>query len=277
MEWLWLILLGLGNGAYAVMVGSGGGYIMVPVLLIFFDIEPQVAAGTSLALIAVTTLSGSMVYRRMGFIDRRSGYLFAAAAIPGSILAPLALKSVTSGTFTFLFGLLLIGIAAFVLLRPHPSKLPSPSPEKVQRPVSSLARSRRIRAKGGQVFEYTVNEPLATSFNFFLGFVSSFFGTGGGFMRIPVLVTVFGFPVRVAVATSIFALSFYATAGAATHAALGHVDWYPTFVMAGIGMLIGGQIGAKLAQKVRGVWVLRIMVTVLLVLGVRLIILSIQG
>ena len=269
MEWLWLILLGFGTGTYGILVGAGGGFIIGPVLLIFFDIEPRVVAGTVLALVAVNSLAGSQAYRRMGLVDYRSGFLFAAAAIPGSVLAPFVLSSLAGGTFRILFGLLLIALAIQIVVTPLLS-LPS---HQSNAPASGLlVRSRRIVTGSGEVFHYEFSEASATVFNFALGFLSSFFGTGGGFLRTPILITAFHFPVRVAVATSVFTLSFYTTAGAVAHASLGHIDWYPTFVWAGIGLVAGGQLGARLAGKVKGPWILRLLLVVVLALGIRLLI-----
>ena len=269
MDWLWLLLVGLGTGGYGVMVGAGGGFILGPVLLIFFDLEPRVVAGTALALVAVNSISGSQAYRGMGLVDYRSGLLFAAAAIPGSVLAPFVLTSVTGDTFRILFGLLLIGLGIQMMVR---LTIPQRSHDNPRHVVGKMVGSRRIVTSSGQVFQYEFSEAWATSFNFVLGFISSFFGTGGGFLRTPILVSVFGFPVRVAVATSVFTLSFYTTAGTITHASLGHVDWFPTFVWAGIGLVIGGQIGARLAGRVRGEWILRLLLVLVLAMGVRLLI-----
>ena len=274
MEWLWLILLGLGTGGYGVLVGAGGGFILGPALLIFFDMEPSTVAGTALALVAVNSISGSQVYRRMGLVDYRSGLLFAGAAIPGSVMAPFVLGSVGTGTFEILFGLLLIGLAVQMTLRPS---IPESSTSKSNPSAGILVRSRRITAVSGQTYEYQFNESAATAFNVLLGFISSFFGTGGGFLRTPILVSVFGFPVRIAVATSVFTLSFYTTAGAVTHASLGHVDWYPTFLWAGVGLVAGAQVGARLAGKVRTTWILRLLLILVLTLGIRLLIQGIQG
>ena len=268
MEPLWLLLLGFGTGAYGVLVGAGGGFILGPVLLIFFDLEPAVAAGTSLALVAVNSISGSQVYRRLGLVDVRSGILFAAAAIPGSVLAPFVLTAVAGGTFKILFGLLLLGLALQMVVRPSVAE----SQQKLRAKVGAMVGTRKVATDDGQVFEYQFNEAAATVFNVVLGFISSFFGTGGGFLRTPALIYFFNFPLRVAVATSIFTLSFYTTAGAITHASLGHVDWYPTFVWAGIGFVAGGQTGARLSSRVRGPWVLRLLLIVVLGLGVRLLI-----
>ncbi len=135
--------------------------------------------------------------------------------------------------------------------------------------------NRRIVTRAGQVYEYGFNEALAAAFNGLLGFMSSFFGTGGGFLRTPVLVSFFNFPVRVAVATSVFAITFYAAAGAVTHATLGHIDWYPTLLWTGIGLAVGGQIGARLSPRIRSVWILRLLAALLLAAGIRLILLGI--
>ena len=263
------MLLGFGTGAYGVLVGAGGGFILGPALLIFFDIPKENAAGTALALVAVNTIAGTPVYLRMGRVDRRSGLLFAAAAIPGSVLGAFALTAVAGSLFRILFGFLLIALTVQMTIGHRFRRKLSPSARKAP-PKGRTVRTRRIATKDGNTFEYTFNEGTATGFNIALGFLSSFFGTGGGFLRTPVLVATFGFPVQVAVATSIFALAFYTTAGAVTHAALGHVDWWPTFVWAGIGLVAGGQVGARLAPRVKGVLILRLLWIVVLALGVRL-------
>ena len=276
MDWLWLLLLGSGTGAYGVLVGAGGGFILGPALLIFFDLNKETAAGTALALVAANTISGAPVYLRMGRVDRRSGVLFALAAIPGSVIGAFALIAISGSIFRILFGLLLIALAIQMLVGQGISRGSSP-PKKATIRVGRMVRTRRVTADDGQVFEYTFNEGFATAFNVVLGFISSFFGTGGGFLRTPILVSVFGFPVQVAVATSIFALAFYTTAGAATHAALGHVEWWPTFVWAGIGLVAGGQVGARLAGTVNSVWILRLLLVVVLALGVRLLVEGARG
>lgn len=269
MEWYWLILLGLGTGTYGVMVGAGGGFILVPALLILSDLEPAVVAGTVLALVAINTASGAQAYLRMGLVDRRSALLFAGAAIPASVLAPFVLAAVAGTTFRVLFGLLLVALAVQMLVRP---RIRQTSHRKGRRIFAATVRSREITTAQGEVYRYEFNEAVAMAFNGGLGFISSFFGTGAGFIRTPVLVSVFNFPVRVAVATSVFAMAFYTAAGAASHAGLGHIQWWPTFVMAGVGLLIGAQIGARLANVVTGPWIMRLLLILILAMGTRLVV-----
>ena len=270
MQPLALALVGLGAGAFGVMVGAGGGIIMAPVLLLFFDIDPAEVAGTSLGLVALNSFAGAAAYSHMRLVDRRSGLLFAAAAIPGSVGAPFAVAAVAPEQFRAILGALLLALAVHMLVRRTGTE------RRVERRAAPrrgrIGWRRKVRHVGpaDRVYEYDFNEGLAMAFNALLGFVSAFLGTGGGFIRTPVLVAGFGFPVRIAVATSVFSLAIYATAGAAVHAGLGHVDWYPTFVWAGAGFLVGSQVGARLGSRVPVVWIMRLLAAVLIVMGASL-------
>ena len=276
------LVLGVGTGIYGILVGAGGGVILVPCLMIFFGVDPTIAAGSSLALVAINSISGTIAYKRAGFIDMRSGILFSIAAIPGSLIAPRLLTAAPDELFKILFGLLLIGLAALIAFKPgereveNPSELESVSitgsvDSDIPRWLNFTITKRSILSSKGKEFNFQFNESLATAFNLLLGFISSFFGTGGGFIRTPVLVSGFKFPVQVAVATSIFALSIYATIGAAVHTYLGNVDWYPTFLYSGLGLVIGGQIGARLMEFVKGSIILKILLFVVLIMGIYLI------
>ncbi len=68
MEWP-LLIIGFLTGVYGVMVGAGGGFILVPILVLFWGIDPSTAAGTSLALVAINTWSGSYGYRKIKLLD----------------------------------------------------------------------------------------------------------------------------------------------------------------------------------------------------------------
>ena len=284
VEWLILAAVGFVTGVFGVLVGAGGGFILVPILRIFFDKDPAIVAGTVLALVAANSISGAFAYRYMRVVDKRSAYLFAAAAIPGSVIAPFVLKKALEGlpgVFDAMFGLLLVILAVRIATQQFDSGRQSRLGRARSRRRSFInpqtLHRRRITAESGETYRYRLNERWAVLINFVLGFISSFFGVGGGFLRTPILVYAFGFPVQVAVATSIFALSFYTTAGAATHAFIGNIEWFPTFVFAGIGLVTGGQIGARLSGKVQGPWIMRLLMFVILAMGVQLVIQGIWG
>lgn len=266
MDWLYLLILGIATGIYGVMVGTGGGVILVPTLLILFNFEPAIAAGTSMVLVAVNSFSGSIFYIRENLVDKRSGLMFALAAVPGSLIAPFVLKEVSPEAFRILFGILLTSLSIFLIYRTFITR-------QISSEVSNKIRfgSRQYRwTSGKEIYSYKYNEILAALFNFCLGFISAFFGTGGGFLRTPVLVTFFGFPLRVAVATSIFALSIYSTTGAAVHTVLGHTEWFPTVLAVSPGLLLGSRIGVWFSSRVPSKGIVVMLSILLMVMGVRL-------
>ena len=272
LELLFMALAGVGSGAYGVLVGAGGGFILSPVLLLLPNAAPEKVAGTVLAAIAINSALVAWTYRDVRVVDYRSGWLFAAAAVPGAIIGAIGVGAAPPELFRTAFGVLLILLAVQLAIRPYVVRANRDRKRRrFQRLLAITRRSRRVRTRDGQEYDYEFNEALATSFNVALGFLSGFFGIGGGFLRTPILILAFGFPARVAAATSVFALAIYGTAGAVIHGAQGHIEWFPMLVFAGVGLTIGGQIGARISRYVRGVWVLRMLLVVVLALGAQLV------
>ena len=270
LDWILMVLLGVFSGAYGVLVGAGGGFILSPMLLLLFDTEePEMVAGTVLAAIAVNSILVAIRYIRTKVVDYRSALLFAGAAAPGAVIGAFGVSAVAPEIFRTLFGILLLLLALQLAFRPNIVRVLRIG--QARRLISLPVSQRHITTATGQEYWYEFNETLATSFNVVLGFISSFFGIGGGFLRTPVLVLAFGFPVRIAAASSVFALAIYGTAGALTHGYLGNIELFPTLLFIGTGLAVGGQIGAMLSGRIGGVWVMRMLLVVVFLLGARLI------
>lgn len=278
-----LAAMGFGTGVLGSLIGAGGGFILVPLLRILFDKQPEIIAGSALALVAINGVMSAFTYRYMRLVDDRSAYLFAAAAVPGAALAPFALKGALSGipgAFDALFGALLIGFALRLVYLKITARSPKPptkeSREKRAR-KARLLRRRLILTRSGEVYRYRFHETYAVIANFALGFVSSFFGIGGGFLRVPILVSMFNFPLQVATATSMFSLVFYATAGATAHLILGNIEWFPTVLCAGAGMMLGAPVGAKLSTVISGKWIINLLMALIAVIGAQMLIQAATG
>lgn len=78
------ILLGLIASSYGVIIGAGGGFIFVPLLLLFYDITPAEAAGTGLLIVLISSLSGVFSYIKQKRVNYKIGLLLAIGAIPGT-------------------------------------------------------------------------------------------------------------------------------------------------------------------------------------------------
>ena len=196
---LGLVALGFCASGYGVLIGSGGGFIVAPLLIILFGMDHNIAVGTSLFTVALASISGSISYLYLKRVDLRSAFLFSLAAIPGALLGILGLKAVTEGPFEVIFGSFLSLLGLYVMLRPEYKAKPPPEGvvRGIRRPGPARAfgaSMRRIKTTNLGTFRYMYNEPGAVATNGLFGFLSSFFGMGGGPVRTPMLVYLFRFP-----------------------------------------------------------------------------------
>ncbi|MGD9734125.1 MAG: sulfite exporter TauE/SafE family protein [Solirubrobacterales bacterium] len=267
MSYVLLALLGLAVGAFGTLVGAGGGFILTPVLLILYpNLAPATITSISLLVVFFNALSGSLAYARLRRIDYRSGARFAAAAIPGSVLGALAVRSVPIRAFDAIMAIVLVASAVAVIrLKPHAER-PYPKGRTVRREIVD---------KLGVTYRYRVALRRGTIYSTGVGFVSSFLGIGGGIVHVPLMVGTLGYPTHVATATSHFVLVFITGAGSATHLVGGALtvgDGLRRALALSLGVLPGAQVGARLSQRFSGPFIRRLLGFALLALALRLVI-----
>ena len=263
-QFVLLAALGVGVGTLGTMVGVGGGFLLVPVLLFLFpDAEPATIVTMSLTAVALTGASATVGYRRQRLQDLRTGAIFIATAAPASVLGALLTRATSRGAFDVVFGAVLVVGALFIAWR---GLRLAAAPERSRR-----GRERRIVDRSGRVFEYRVNEPLAASIAPVAGFFASFFGIGGGIAHVPVMMLALRIPSAVAVATSQLELMTASAAALAVHAAftLDQPELWLRALIVGGGSAAGAQIGVRLARLVGGRFVLQVIAGGLLLAGVR--------
>jgi uncharacterized membrane protein YfcA len=266
LEIVGFVALGIGIGTLGTLIGAGGGFILLPVLALLFPAEPTgPLTATSLAVVAANATSGAIAYGRQRRIDLRSGLAFAAATLPGSVAGALLARSIPRGAFDIAFALVLLGLAVLVV-RVRPDQGP-PAPEG-----RAWGRtSRELVDAEGTVHRYAVPLPLGIGISLGVGFASSLLGIGGGFIHVPALIAILGFPVHIATATSHFVLAIMATAGTITHIATGDLAGvWPRALYLAIGAIAGAQAGARLSTRVHGVVIIRLLAGALVIVALRL-------
>lgn len=250
--------LGFLIGSFGTLIGAGGGFLLVPLLLLGYRFPPATAVGTSLALVFLNALSGSIAYLRQRRVDLPLGWKFAAATVPGAIAGAYVARVLSSGLFSVVFGVVLVIIAA--LLFSGITAAPSPR-----------ADLRQIVDTRGEAHVYHVDARKGVLVSLLVGFMSSVLGIGGGIVHVPFLIVALGLPVHVATATSHFVLSISAFVGAMTFLALGHVQLKTAAVM-GVGILVGAQLGARTSLKVGAKVIRQILAASLTLVGIRMLI-----
>ncbi|QAA75834.1 MAG: hypothetical protein BIP78_0066 [Candidatus Bipolaricaulis sibiricus] len=266
MHYLLLVALGGGAGALGTLIGAGGGFILVPILLLLYPHESALTISSiSLAVVLFNATSGSWAYARMGRVDYRSGLVFAAATVPGAVAGALTVDYVPRLAFNAIFGVLMIVVAGYLFTRRK---------ERTQLRRSPRARLtvRTVVEKGGATYTYAYDRRWGVGLSVFVGYLSSLLGIGGGIIHVPALVRVLHFPVHIATATSQFILAIMAFAGTAVHIATGSFSPESAFriLALGMGAVAGAQGGARFSTRVRGVWLLRGLAVALALVGVRI-------
>jgi len=261
-----LCLLGFGVGVFGTLVGAGGGFILTPVLLLIYPgSTPALITAISLVVVFFNAGSGSVAYARQRRIDFRSGLVFAACTLPGSVVGVLLANRVSRPTFDVIMGVVLAALAVW-LLRGH---------EEPHGHDQGRGTARVITDREGTVYRYRANVRLGALLSVGIGFVSSFLGIGGGVLHVPLLVTVLGFPTHVATATSHFVLAIMALVATITHFATGtfhHGVGLRRAAALSVGVIFGAQLGARLSQRVSGPVIHRLLAAGLLLLAIRLIV-----
>jgi uncharacterized protein len=113
-----LILISLVIGMLTGLFGIGGGFLAIPILVLFFKVPQGKAAGTSLSIIAINSITAFFGhYRSWDDVDWKIPLVMAVAAV---IVARLA--SIKSGQLNPVlmkkgFAVLLYSIAVFTLLQ----------------------------------------------------------------------------------------------------------------------------------------------------------------
>jgi hypothetical protein len=239
-----IAIYAVGVGTISSMVGIGGGIFNTPLLMIIFLLSAQFAPATALVAALFLAVASSISYWRQNPrpIIPRVGLFLAVTTAPGSIIGVL-LRTMISDDYALrlIFGISLMPVAIKMLFAMRRERGDIAS-ELASYDMSTLTQKR-----------------LAISlFGGFIGGVSAgLLGIGGGAVIVPVLSILMGLPMHAAVATSMFTMMVTASAGTAMNYLNGFINPYYAISL-GIGMVIGGQIGSRLAPRVNSVQLKRV-------------------
>ena len=115
---VWLILISLVIGMLTGLFGIGGGFLAIPILVLFFKVPQGKAAGTSLAIIAINSITAFFGhYRSWDDVDWKIPLVMAVAAVTIARMASIKSGQLNPTLLKKGFAILLYSIAAFTLLQ----------------------------------------------------------------------------------------------------------------------------------------------------------------
>ena len=226
------IPFGLAIGLAVGTLGGGGSVLAVPVLVYVLDQTVPDATTASLVVVAAGAVAGGLSHARAGRVCWRHAGSFIAAALPGIAVGTLAAETISET-------LLLAGFALVMLAAAHATwrKADDCEPEpdgawKGGGACPPLRLPRDLVAGAG------------------VGFVTGFFGVGGGFLIVPTLAIALAFTMRTAVGTSLVIITATSLLGLAVHLLAGRsVDVDVTAALS-IACVAGAMAGSALASRI---------------------------
>jgi len=251
------ILIGMALGA----LGGGGSILAVPALVYVVGLGPKSAVTTSLVVVGVAAIGGMVGHWRGERVRVTAGLLFGVAGIGGSLLGSRLNRAVDPTVLLVAFsGLMLVAAwrmwasartrgAASPVVVPvggtgvdgssghvdgaAPTRVPDP-------PVQVPVHARRVTV------------PVVATFvlaGTVVGLMTGFFGVGGGFIIVPVLVLFLGFGMPEAIGTSLLIIAINSGVALASRLATTGVDWHvavPFTLAALLGALVGNRVAGRL-------------------------------
>jgi uncharacterized protein len=248
-------------GVVGTLIGAGGGFIHVPVLIIFYGFSPQHAIGTSMAVVMLNAISGTFYYIAQKRIDYEIAIKFAVAASPGVFIGALLSQLFNISSFSIIFSVLLFILSYYLFSGKEFSV--------VRTKATTTPQTRHLKDASGAEYSYAPDMSVGLSASTLVGIFSGLFGIGGGIIHVPLMYSALGIPVHIATATSHCILAITSFLGSAVFVGLGYVDLDYAVVL-GIGTIIGASYGARLSLKTHPYIIKKVIAICLFFLAVRL-------
>ena len=198
-----ILLLGVGllAGFLAGLFGVGGGIILVPILLYFFQnigvsslVATHLTFGTSLLIIVFTSASSAYEYSRNGHVVWKGVLWMGLSSVAGAWLGSSVAAGLQGKELQQIFAVVVV-VAALRVLIP-------------------------LRKPSGQR-QTNTGLPGLIGTGGFVGVVSSLAGVGGGVLSIPIMYSLLRFPLKKALGTSSATIVITALAAASGYVARG--------------------------------------------------------
>ena len=213
-------------------MGVGGGFLMVPLLVLWTKVDQRRAGGTSLAAILPIGLVAATVYWFGGgtpHVAVSVAVFMVLGSVAGAYVGARAAAKMPEQVLTVLVAFLLAGLGVKEV---HDSVLGS----------SAVVHSPFMGTVDAAYY------PLVSVSGFFIGILSGLTGLGGGVFMVPVMVLGFGLAQSVAQGTSLLAILPTAAVGAVTHYRDGHVD------LRSVAWIGGAGVPAAVAGAALALW-----------------------
>jgi len=251
---LCLIIMGFFVGVLSGFFGFGGGFILTP-LLISLGFPANVAVGTSVTEIFMSSIIASLKHKRLGNLDAKAGLIVALSSIPGTEFGAQIIEHLKTNIQRVNFAVSLSYILILVLISMYMIRESLISNREKSLEKKTLRfRINRLKIPPLIAVSRQDAKPISLWMLVAIGFIgglsAGFLGAGGGFILVPLLIYAVGYAPSVAAGTCIFGILISCVYASLTHALKGNVDLISAILIF-TGSSIGVQIGASATKRVK--------------------------
>jgi uncharacterized protein len=246
--WLPLVLVSAAAGFVGSLLGLGGGFIIVPVLTLYFGLDLRSAVGAALIAVIATSSSSSITYLKKSYANLELAAFLEISTVVGAIIAVSIADHIPSQILYISFSVLLCLSSAMMLKK---NLSPTTNQESDSHSLG-LNKGFGIRGKyhenGKDFFYQTKRNMLGFTLSGIAGLLSGLLGIGGGVVKVPTMNIAMGVPLKVASATSTLMVGMTAAATATLMLARGQIPLQVSAVVA-IGVYLGARRGSRQLQN----------------------------
>jgi len=242
-----LFAIGFIGSMLSGMLGIGGSIINYPMLLFvppalgFVAYTAQEVSSINAIQVFFATLTGMIVFRKGGLINKSLVLYMGGSIIVGSFIGSYGSNALPGTTINLTYAVLALIAAVMMFV-----------PKKIN--------------EDADFSKLQYNKILASVLALIIGVVSGIVGAAGAFITIPIMLVVLKIPTRVAIASSL-AITFISSIGTSIGKMMGgHMLLIPSIIVVAASM-IASPLGAKLSKKMntkmlQGILAVLIVITV---------------
>lgn len=250
------LVVGLAVGVLAGLLGIGGGMLLVPAFKLGYAMDSLMCTATSLFTIIPTSVSGAISHIRNKTCLPKLGV---AAGLGGACLSPLGVWLATLSPDWAVMGAaaLIIAYSSVTMFRKALKAPKVPRGATGAEAVDAAAKEAAAEDRAAAIERAHAEAPtigwreaaIGAAIGLFAGLASGYVGVGGGFIMVPLMMSILHVPMKLTSGTSLIAVMILAVPGTATQALLGNINWIAGIAVA-CGSIPGATLGAKLIPKV---------------------------
>ncbi|WP_297905508.1 sulfite exporter TauE/SafE family protein [Metallibacterium sp.] len=258
-------VISIAAGMLGSLVGLGGGVLIVPVLVRFYDVDIRLAIGASIVSVIATSSGAAAAYVRDEMTNLRAGMFLEIATTLGAVSGAYFTTLLPTRFLYVLFGVVLAYSALATYRHRHATTLLSVSHDR-------LANYFKLHGHyhdeaDGRDYDYKVQRTgVGLAMMYVAGMVSALLGIGSGALKVPAMDLAMRMPMKVSTATSNFMIGVTAAASAGMYFERGQINPVIAAPVA-IGVLLGSMFGARYLGRATNRSVRLLFVIVLIVVA----------